>query len=388
MNRPPAKLIANLIASTAFLCLFLAAAAVADVSSPFAGEIVAGGTYGSFGGWVYGDPNAALGKPTPVFQNDPFEPNLPATARTKLVEAAYYLDTDDEPVVVTITDGSQLTVKFDHLVVDHPGNFFGVDLMVFGNSFFDSVGDDNIDDATDMNAQAISGSGYVNAERVLVSVSSDGTNWYAYDSGPWGDDFYPTQGYRWDDANACWTDEEMDFTRPVNPALGPADFDGITAAAAIDLYNGSGGGAGIDISEATGLQTTPVSVNGNTVDLKYIQYVRLNYLDGSGIAGEIDALSDASVTINGDTDFDADVDLSDLTVMGGNYGATSGASWATGDFNADGEVNLTDLTLLGSSYGQSLDDPPAAAAGPAVPEPASLTALALAALVAGRRRRG
>ena len=53
-----------------------------------------------------------------------------------------------------------------------------------------------------------------------------------------------------------------------------------------------------------------------------------------------------------DFDGDGDVDLSDLAIVLGNYGITSGAAYEDGDANGDGAVNLSDLAELLGQYGQ------------------------------------
>ena len=99
-----------------------------------------------------------------------------------------------------------------------------------------------------------------------------------FDAGPFADGLFPTNAYRWDRAAARWTDEEADFTKPVNPALTPADFAGKTAADALDLYDGSGGGTGFDLA---------------AVGLPWIEYVRVEGVTGFA-GGEIDAVADVS----------------------------------------------------------------------------------------------
>ncbi|MBU0617227.1 MAG: hypothetical protein KKI02_05895, partial [Planctomycetes bacterium] len=53
----------------------------------------------------------------------------------------------------------------------------------------------------------------------------------------------------------------------------------------------------------------------------------------------------------GDLDGDGDVDLTDLAVLLGNYGMTSGATYEDGDLDGDGDVDLTDLAALLAVYG-------------------------------------
>jgi lysyl endopeptidase len=53
----------------------------------------------------------------------------------------------------------------------------------------------------------------------------------------------------------------------------------------------------------------------------------------------------------GDLDGDNDVDLSDLAILLGNYGMTSGAVYEDGDLDEDGDVDLADLAALLGVYG-------------------------------------
>ncbi|MCD4699869.1 MAG: PEP-CTERM sorting domain-containing protein, partial [Phycisphaerae bacterium] len=53
----------------------------------------------------------------------------------------------------------------------------------------------------------------------------------------------------------------------------------------------------------------------------------------------------------GDANADGAVDVSDLAVLGTNYGTIGGAGWADGDFNLDVCVDISDLAILGSHYG-------------------------------------
>ncbi len=55
----------------------------------------------------------------------------------------------------------------------------------------------------------------------------------------------------------------------------------------------------------------------------------------------------------GDLDGDGDVDLTDLSILLGNYGMTSGAEYEDGDLDGDGDVDLADLAQLLGHYGES-----------------------------------
>jgi hypothetical protein len=92
----------------------------------------------------------------------------------------------------------------------------------------------------------------------------------------------------------------------------------------------------------------------------------------------------AAYTLGGDANVDGYVDVSDLSIMGSNYGTSSGATWDMGDLNYDGAVDVSDLSIMGSNYGSDIF--PAAGATHA-PEPGTLALLALGAVAMLRRRR-
>ncbi len=82
----------------------------------------------------------------------------------------------------------------------------------------------------------------------------------------------------------------------------------------------------------------------------------------------------------GDATLDRSVDVGDLGILAGNYGAVGGQTWATGDFNGDGNVDVGDLGILAGNYGTSVP------LGP-IPEPATLSLLALGGLAILKRKR-
>ena len=88
----------------------------------------------------------------------------------------------------------------------------------------------------------------------------------------------------------------------------------------------------------------------------------------------------------GDFNADGKVDFADLLILAQNYGKMSGALLSQGDANADGGVGFDDLLLLAQNYGKTAAGEPVAAAP--VPEPASLSVIALAgAIMVPRNRR-
>jgi hypothetical protein len=243
------------------------------LASPFATELVS--SSGLAGTSLYNDPYAVLGQPSAQFNNR--SASSPEIRRVKLVEPAWNIGAANEKLITTLNTGQQVTVKFDHQVMDDPQNPYGVDFLVFGNAFF--VGASGfVSDATNMNKYMLSSSGSVFAENMKISVSQDGTNWYTYNNGPYGDSMFPTNGYLWDSANARWTDTESDYTKPVNPALKAADFAAKSAAAAIAMYEGSAGGTGFDLAES---------------GLPWIQYIKVEGVSGFS-GGEIDGFSDVA----------------------------------------------------------------------------------------------
>jgi hypothetical protein len=107
-------------------------------------------------------------------------------------------------------------------------------------------------------------------------------------------------------------------------------------------------------------------------------------------------------TLLGDSDLDGQVNVADLANLAGNFGKTVGQVWINGDFDYNGNVNVADLADLAGNFGKSLGPSsgtggsaaaPAALAAAggaaAVPEPAGLSLLGIAALglLPNRRRR-
>ena len=254
---------------------------------------------------LYADPLAVLGEPTTMAQNLAFF-GLPDPFRVKLVEPAYNLDLDGNKTLLTLEEVSgetgtvygSVTVKFDHPVYDEPANPYGVDFLVFGNTFY--VGKGFVSDTTDMRSHYLSGGAF--SEPMKVSVSPDGERWYTYEEGPYCDTTFPTHGFHWDAGlfdrtGNGWTKKKMDFTKPVNPALssvlGVAESY-LSAADAISLYAGSGGGTGFDLAES---------------GFDFIRFVRVEAADGFS-GGEIDAFSAVRPALVGES----------LTLSPGNIG--------------------------------------------------------------------
>ena len=149
-------------------------------------------------------------------------------------------------------------------VVDHPLNPYGIDLLIFGNSFY------SIDFA------AGTATGAIDANTGVIEVSANGVDYVPVTGGV--DGKFPTVGYLdTTDPFAPTAGAVLsDFTKPVNPAA-LASVAGLNTAQIIAAYDGSGGGSGIDLA-GSGLSS--------------ISFVRILNPAGSLRTIEIDALAD------------------------------------------------------------------------------------------------
>lgn len=200
--------------------------AAAWASTPFA-DHVAGYVPGSLTSVTYTQATAAVGSPTRytgmgVYPSavTPFNPAfMPGE-------------------IVAIGAGGSLTLRFDEPVTDDAANPHGLDVIVFGNTFF---------------ADRTYPSGVVDGvfgpfADSTVEVSADGIDWRTLTGGSLNG-FFPTLGYS--DLNDPYAVVagaiESDFTRPVNPAFDPM---GLSFAQVVAAYAGSGGGTGLDIASS------------------------------------------------------------------------------------------------------------------------------------------
>ncbi len=249
---------------------------------------------GAFGQDPYNDPQAVLGFPARDFY-DPFaelEGDSPIR-KSSVIDAPYYKSVDEsEKLLLTLLtqpdDSPELVIlEMDPPVLDDPDHPYGVDFLVFGNSFLASEG--YVGGASNLEEVQLTQGAF--EEPLLVSVSpgfqglegesaSDWRTWRweSYTNGPFADTMFPTQGYEWDSTVAEWSRVPTDFTLPVNPELTDFLQNGsrydLTAADAIAWYSGSGGGTGFDLSD---------------VGLSKVRYIQVSSSFPNFYGGEIDA---------------------------------------------------------------------------------------------------
>ena len=237
----------------------------------------------------FDDVENVLGRPTSYMYGQwggPVSPYNPAWKEDELLT----LEGEDDYVII----------EFDHDVVDDPNNPFGLDFIVFGNSF--GVGQTDEYYSPDMGPNGILFSGSGTPEPGLVEVSQDGKKWYAFENGPFCDDFAPTLGFNYDDVNPDtalysgnrWWGKMTDACYPVDPSLSWTSLQGGTLAEVAKRYNGSAGGTGYDIDK--------LPLPRNAQGRKWFRYVRISGMesdtpndDGDYITmPEVDAVADVA----------------------------------------------------------------------------------------------
>jgi hypothetical protein len=235
---------------TLALASLLAVGSVVSVRAQFASAVV---DYNSGTGFAAGYTNtaAALGAPSQI---------NPYSDATDPFDSAY-----GKNQLVSIGAGGSLTLRFDSPIIHNPSNPFGLDFMVFGNTFFVITNGDY--SGGGITSGALGGN---NPGATRIEVSADGTNWFTLNPAlaPTADNLFPTDGLG-------------DPGLPVNPALTGSSFAGLGLAGIRTLYNGSAGGTGYNLAWAQ-------DTNGNFANLPIVRYVRVNVLSNKS---EIDAVA-------------------------------------------------------------------------------------------------
>lgn len=315
-------------------------------ANDFAVDIIAYHPVGAAKDWLSGqtfnNPLNALGRPTVDTTGDD-----------------WYI-AEDEPVPVNpvypafraheltfLGEKGYLILAFNHPVRDDMNNPYGIDFIVFGNTF-QVIGDGAGWGNGNPDLTTVGPSGF--SEPGVVSVSQDGQIWYSfttdpafmadddhfirsdrnYPDGPFCDAFAPTLGRVYDPNHANtdlglwnqWWSKPTNPTFPLDPSLSFASFDGFSVAQMCRFYGHSAGGTGYDIGLLDALP------EDSATGLKWFQYVRIDDKSEGGSA-EIDAVSDVSACGDWKHPF------------------------PEGDLNGDCKVNLHDLNLLALRWDQS-----------------------------------
>ena len=177
--------------------------------------------------------------------------------------------------LVSVGSGGHLTLGFDTMITNSASHAHGIDLIVFSNSGFVDTSWSDADPDND-------GTGVVGANpfvfgaggEATIQVSQNGTDWFTASITTL--DLFPTLGFSDFTETTPGTPGlvESDFTKAIDPSLGLDDLANLSFAEFVALYDGSGGGIGIDIA-SSGLESA--------------SYVR--FLNNSGEAFEIDAVA-------------------------------------------------------------------------------------------------
>jgi hypothetical protein len=289
------------LAASTILVVTIAPTALAQ--SPFATTVISyvpgiGAAQG------YTNPAVALGEPE-RFTGDGFAPQAVTPFQPAFLSSE----------IVSIGMGGSLVLAFDHDVLDDPRNPFGIDLLIFGNAFCPDQ------------APPLGVVGGFFSEGGTIAVSADGVRWFNL-PGVAADGPFPTIGYRDVGPYATAPGVDLtDFTRPVNPAIGPSMV-GMDWPSLLAAYDGSGGGVGIDLA---------------LVGLPAVRFVRITGPTMFGISPEIDAMADVAPTaVAADLDGDGVVSATDLAVLLGAWGPGPGPA----DLDGDGDVDAGDLAVL------------------------------------------
>jgi hypothetical protein len=292
------------LASCGFACALLGDVRTLHADSPFATAVVSYAPgFGAVAGFT--NPAVALGAPE-RFTGEGLFPQAVTP-----FQPAYRPNE-----VVSIGVNGHLTLAFGRDVLDDPRNPFGIDLIVFGNAFF---------------TDGSFGLGIVAglaAEGGSIAVSEDGVHWVTA-KGRAADGLFPTMGYL--DAAPFSTAPgfvESDFLRPVDPSIGLDSLVGLPYEELVAIYDGSGGGTGIDLAE---------------LGLVRARFVRISGPTASGTSPEIDAVADvAPVGVAGDIDGDGAIGAADLAALLAAWGSAGGPA----DLDGDGGVGAADLAAL------------------------------------------
>jgi hypothetical protein len=226
----------------------------------------------------YEDPSALLGSPALQFY-DPYDGNV--TDRVSIIDPPYNVTPAGSNILAEIEDGGEITVQMGRKIYADSHHPYGVDFVVYGYAFFDSLstGAGIVGDGTDLSAVTLNNSAFW-GHPAVISVSQDNTNWLTFTN---IQEVFPDEAYRWDDTNTSWTQEQMNPTKPLNLYLYTNSFAGQTVAGVLDQFAGASGGTGYSLSK---------------VGLPWIQYIRVQPAPGTYMV--LDAIAAANSVVTGD----------------------------------------------------------------------------------------
>ena len=209
--------------------------------------------------------------------------------------------------IVSIGAGGQLTLSFDPPLRDQANNPFGIDFIVFGNSFFTDA------------AYPSGVVGALAADGGTIQVSADGITWISIPN-VFADGLCPTMG--WVDGGAYAATNGViatDPNTPVDPTWTAASLSGKTYDELVDIYDGSAGGAGVDLASVGLTQAiavriiVPTGIHPN-VEIDAVARVHASGnpadIDGNGLVNGADLA--AVLTAFGTASSAADIDHSGL----------------------------------------------------------------------------
>ena len=273
--------------------------------SPYGFQVIANFTtaksYYQLASNVLGRPSSFMDDPSVMWQGLNYggvvSPANPAWGKGRL----FSLENDEGEEEGEVGDANgpgYVTIAFDHDVVDDPGNPWGLDFIVYGNSL--AIGDGSYYTmGVDPSTFRFSGKG--DHESAKVEVSQDGKTWYTDVKWRYADNFAPTLGHLYEPNRADaslyagnkWWGRMTLPTRPLNPAVDYRDFTGLTLAQICQRYDGSAGGTAYDISSLP----LPLNARGQ----KWFRYVRISGVwecndegDEGFTSPDIDAVADVA----------------------------------------------------------------------------------------------
>jgi hypothetical protein len=291
-------------------CFSVALASMTSVAdTPRCATTVVRYTAGSGAGGSYRNPASALGPPT-RFTGVGIEPGAVTPFRPA------FMPTE----IVSIGRGGELVLAFDEPITDDASHPFGVDLIVYGNSFCGDI------------AYPGGIAGWVFTEGGSIDLSIDGTTWFTVPNAI-ADGGLPTLG--WTDVGPYSTApgaQPTDPALPIDPQVNADSVAGLSWQELLAVYGNSAGGTRIDLADA---------------GIASARFIRIRVAADAASVPEVDAVvAVQAARMLGDMNHDQRVNGEDLGMLLGAWGPCADCP---ADFNRDGHVGGSDLgDLLGN----------------------------------------